>query len=265
MPNQGAIMSDEPYPENTDVTALKRAEEEVRRLAAELAASNKELETFSYSVSHDLRAPLRSVDGFSRMLAEDYAAKLDDEGRRMLGLVRGEARRMSRLIDDLLVFSRLGRQPLEPVPIDMRALAQEVFDELAALEPGRKLRLDLHPLPPAVGTQAMIRQVWANLIGNAIKFTRGREPGEIEIGTREDGEGGREYYVKDNGAGFDMRFAGKLFGIFQRFHGPEEFPGTGVGLALVQRIVHRHGGTIRAEAEVNRGATFHFTLANPKP
>ena len=264
MLNQGAIMSDEDYLKNTDVTALKRAEEEVRRLTSELAAAIKELEVFSYSVSHDLRAPLRAVDGFSHMVEEDYAGKLDDDGRRMLGLIRGETQRMGRLIDDLLIFSRLGRQPLEPVPIDMHALAREVFDELAALAPDRKLRFDLHPLPPAVGTLAMIRQVWANLIGNAIKFTQGREPGEIEIGTREGEDGAPVYYVKDNGAGFDMRFAGKLFGIFQRFHGAEEFPGTGVGLALVQRIVHRHGGGIRAEAEVNRGATFYFTLSNPR-
>ncbi len=256
-------MSEEPYPDNTDVTALERAEAEVRRLTAELAAATNELETFSYSVSHDLRAPLRAVDGFSRMLAEDYAATIDDEGRRMLGLVRGEAQRMSRLIDELLVFSRLGRQPLEPVAIDMHALAQEVFDEQAALVPERKLQLDLQPLPPAVGTLPMIRQLWVNLIGNAIKFTQGREPGEIEIGTRDGADGAAAYYIKDNGAGFDMRFAGKLFGIFQRFHGAEEFPGTGVGLAHVQRIVHRHGGSIRAEAEVNCGTTIHFTLASP--
>jgi PAS domain S-box-containing protein len=247
---------------HTDVTALKRAEEDIRRLASELAASQKELETFSYSVSHDLRAPLRAVDGFSRMVEGDYAGQLDAEGRRMLGIIRGEVGRMGNLLDALLVFSRLSRQPLEPVPVDMHALAQEVFDGLAALEPERKLRFVLSPLPTAIGTLTMIRQVWVNLIGNAIKFTQGREPGEIEIGARDGEEGAPVYYVKDNGVGFDMRFADKLFGIFQRFHRAEEFPGIGVGLALVQHIVHRHGGRVWAEAEVNRGTTVYFTLAS---
>ena len=241
------------------------AEQEILRLAAELEASRKELEVFSYSVSHDLRAPLRAVDGFSRILVEDYADRLDDDGRRMLGLIRAEAQRMGHLIDALLLFSRLGRQVMEPEPLDMHELAQTVFDELAAREPGRNLRLDLRPLPAAFGTRAMIRQVWENLIGNAIKFTKGREPGEIEIGALAGGDGMPEYYIKDNGAGFDMKLAEKLFGIFQRFHSEEEFPGIGLGLAVVQRLLHRHGGSIRAEAEVDRGATFYFTLPNPTP
>ena len=256
---------------NLDITERKLAEEKIRNLnedllsrAAELERANRELEAFSYSVSHDLRAPLRAVDGFSRMLAEDYSAKLDDEGRRMIGVICSEARRMGRLIDDLLTFSRLGRQKIESVQIDMGALAREVYEELAKLETGRQLKLDLHPLPPAWGTEAMIRQVWMNLIGNALKFTKGREIAEIEIGAREVSEGEWNYYIKDNGVGFDMRFVDKLFGVFQRLHSQQEFPGTGVGLALVQRVVERHGGRIWAEAEVDHGATFSFTLPNPK-
>jgi signal transduction histidine kinase len=180
-------------------------------------------------------------------------------------VIRSETQRMGRLIDDLLAFSRLGRQPIEPVPVDMRSMAQEVFEEIAALEPERKLRLDLHPIPSVQGASAMIRQVWVNLIGNAIKFTKGREEGVIEIGVRGGGGGLAEYFVKDSGAGFDMRFSAKLFGVFQRLHSQEEFQGTGVGLALVQRIVQRHGGRISADAEVGRGATFFFTLPNQKP
>ncbi len=254
---------------NFDSTESKLAEERIRELnavlesrAAALEAANKELEAFSYSVSHDLRAPLRAVDGFSRMVLTDYAPKLDDEGRRMLGVIRSEAQRMGRLIDDLLAFSRLGRQTIESARIDMHALVQEVCDELLALEPERQVRFELHPLPSALGTQSMIRQVWINLIGNALKFTKEREVAEIEIGVTEDESGGRVYYVKDNGVGFDMRYAEKLFGVFQRLHSQQEFPGTGVGLALVQRIVQRHGGRVWAEAEVNRGATFYFMLPN---
>ncbi len=254
---------------NLDITERKQSEEEIcelnadlQRHAVELTESNKELEAFSYSVSHDLRAPLRAVDGFSRIVLAEYAPNLDDEGRRMLGVIRSEAQRMGRLIDDLLAFSRLGRQSMESALIEMEGMARAVFDELATQEPHQRLRLrlDLHPLPPARGSDAMIRQVWVNLIGNAIKFTKEREVAEVEIGTWDGGSGGLIYYIKDNGIGFDMSYVDKLFGVFQRLHSQEEFPGTGVGLALVQRIVKRHGGRVWAEGQVGQGATFYFTL-----
>jgi PAS domain S-box-containing protein len=255
---------------NLDITETLGRVEEIRFLnarlserASQLESSVKELDAFSYSVSHDLRAPLRAIDGFSRIVEEDYAPKLDEEGRRMIGVIRGESRRMSRLIDDLLAFSRLSRQKIELERIDMGAMAREVFDELVALEPDRKLHLDLHPIPPAFGTAPMIRQVWVNLIGNAVKFTKGREVAEIEIGVEGGDPGEQVYFIRDNGAGFDMRYADKLFGVFQRLHSAEEFPGTGVGLALVQRIVNRHDGRVWGEGEVGKGATFRFTIPNP--
>jgi PAS domain S-box-containing protein len=257
--------------------AIERAhdEEEIRKFNAELEqrvnertmelqATNEELESFSYSVSHDLRAPLRAMDGFSRMVLTDCAERLDDNGRRMLGVIHSEAQRMGQLIDDLLAFSRLNRQPIEPTRINMAGIAREVFEELAAASPERKLHLNLHPLPPARGAEAMIRQVWVNLISNAIKFTRDRKIGEIEINTRKNDPNEIIYYVKDNGAGFEMRHAEKLFGVFQRLHNQQEFPGTGIGLALVKRIIQRHGGRVWAEAEIDRGATFYFTLPNSK-
>lgn len=248
--------------------ALERAEAIARQLELELVAVNQELDSFSYAVSHDLRAPLRAVDGFAHILAEEHAAQLDAEGRRMLELIQREILRMNRLLDGLLIFSRLGRQKMDLAQIDMQALAQSVYDEWAARSPERKLHLDLRPLPSALGDLPMVRQVWRNLIDNAIKFTQNRESAEIEIGART-GEGGEIiYYIKDNGAGFDMRLAGKLFSVFQRFHSEGEFPGigsVGLGLALVQRIIHRHGGRVWAEAEVDRGATFFFTLPLPLP
>lgn len=251
----------------TDITEHKRAEEEIHKLnadlqtrAAQLAEANKELEAFTYSVSHDLRAPLRAVDGFSRMVLEDYSPQLDADGQRMLGVIRSETQRMGRLIDDLLAFSRLGRLPIQLEPIDMRAMAQLVFDEQAAHEPSRKLQFVLQPLPPACGSEALIRQVWVNLISNAIKFTQDRETGEIEIGSCQDLQGGQIYYVKDNGTGFDMRHAEKLFGVFQRLHTQQQFSGTGVGLALVQRIVQRHDGRVWAVSSPDQGSTFSFLL-----
>lgn len=239
-------------------------EERVLERTQKLELAMKELDAFSYSVSHDLRAPLRAVSGFSRLLEEESAKALSEEGQRMLRAIRSEAQRMSQLIDDLLAFSRIGRVSLEPEKIDMVALVRSVFDELSLGEPLRKLHLDLQPLPPALGTPALIRQVWLNLLGNAIKFTREREVAEITVSSMMGEDGVPVYVVRDNGVGFDMRYAGKLFTVFQRLHNDDQFEGTGVGLSLVHRILERHGGRIWAEAEVNRGATFYFTIPDPK-
>jgi light-regulated signal transduction histidine kinase (bacteriophytochrome) len=249
-----------------DITERKRAEQEVRALAAalrargeQLEAANKELEAFSYSVSHDLRAPLRAIDGFSRTLLEEHAAQLDAEAQRLLGILRKNTDAMSNLLDDLLVFSRLGRQPLRAQRIEMTALARAVADDLRAGESARAIDIDIGALPAVSCDPTLIRQVWLSLLGNALKYTRPRADARVEVcGEQRDGE--VVYAVKDNGVGFDMRDAHKLFGIFQRLHSADQFEGTGVGLAFVQRIVHRHGGRVWAESEPDRGASFFFAL-----
>ena len=210
-------------------------------------------------MSHDLRAPLRSVDSFSRIILEDYGPQLDSEGNRLLNVLCGEAQRMGRLIDDLLDFSRMNRQEIKSAQCDMTQLAQNVFNSLDEPLRSRIQHFNLKPLPPVYGDPAMLRQVLFNLLSNAVKFT-GHEPAPvIEVGASS-AEGKNTYYVKDNGVGFDQRYAHKLFGVFQRLHAENEFEGTGVGLALVQRIIHRHGGKVWAEGKLNAGATFYFTL-----
>jgi signal transduction histidine kinase len=235
-------------------------EQRVAQRTAELQAANRDLEAFSYSVSHDLRAPLRAVDGFSRIVLEDYAPLLDDEGQEYLQLVRDNAQQMGRLIDDLLSFSRLGRQPLTRHRVRPAEVARRAFAELAPECEGRDVRFTVHDLPACEADAALLKQVFGNLLANALKFTRRREVAVIEVGCEWDGDR-PIYLVRDNGAGFDMRYAHKLFGVFQRLHRAEEYEGTGVGLALVQRIVYRHGGRIWAEAALEQGATFRFTLS----
>jgi len=253
-----------------DITERKRLEEEIRQLNAELEervrertaqleAANKELEAFSYSVSHDLRAPLRAIDGYSNILLEDHEPRLDAEGKRVCAVISESARTMGKLIDDLLAFSRVGRTAMLLSRIDMAALARSIFFELTSPE-GRD-RIDFHigALPAAVGDAPLIRQVWTNLISNAVKFSSGKERALIEVGCGQ-ADGEIVYSIRDNGAGFDMKYVDKLFGVFQRLHGTSEFDGTGVGLAIVQRIIHRHGGRVWAEGATGTGASFHFTM-----
>lgn len=219
----------------------------------------KELESFSYSVSHDLRTPLRAIDGFSKILMEDYGDKLDAEGLRLLGVVRGNTDRMAQLIDDILQFSRMGRQELSLAPVDMAHLVRTVFAELQPACAGRDVRLEVGPLPPTLADAALIRQVLVNLLTNAIKFTQPRDTARIEVSGAV--EGARNVFcVRDNGVGFDMQYVDKLFGVFERLHGSNEFEGTGIGLAIVRQIVVRHGGEVWAEGKLDHGAAFHFTL-----
>jgi light-regulated signal transduction histidine kinase (bacteriophytochrome) len=238
---------------------LARTTGVVRKQAAELEAANKDLESFSFSVSHDLRAPLRAIGGYSNILRESCGDKLGDENNRVLERILESVQRMETLIADLLAFSQFGRQPLSTREIDMDALAREVVEELRNVPGQRVPQCTFKPLPVGWGDGSLIRQVWFNLLSNAIKFTGTRESPLIELGgSSEDSK--TIYYVKDNGAGFDMRYYGKLFGVFQRLHSTSEFPGTGVGLAIVQRIVVRHGGRAWAEGKSGEGATFYFAL-----
>jgi len=241
---------------------LSRLNLELERRVGELQAANRELESFSYSISHDLRAPLRSLDGFSRILLEEYASELSETPQRYLRVVRESAQEMGRLVDDLLAFSRLGRQPLKKQSVDLAILVHQVVESLSSEWEGRRVEITVGDLPVWQGDLALLRQVFVNLIGNALKFSRQRDPAIIEIGrsVKDEQPGKVVCFVRDNGAGFDMQYADKLFGVFQRLHRAEDYEGTGVGLAIVERIINRHGGRVWAEAEIEKGATFYIAL-----
>lgn len=255
---------------HVDITERKRTEETLRRrnldLERQLAertaqweAANGELEAFSYSMGHDLRAPLRIADGFAQALATDFATQLPSEGRRYLQTIRSSTQRMGALINGLLTFAQLSRQTLHRRPIDTSELVREVLAELGFPWRDRQVEVRFESLPPCSGDPILLKQVWLNLLANALKYTQKKERVQIEIGCSRN-EGADTFYVGDNGVGFDLRYASRLFGLFQRFHRPNDYDGVGVGLAIVQRIVRRHGGTTWAKAEVDRGATFYFVL-----
>ena len=249
-----------------DITERRQGEQAIRQLnidltkqAAQLHSANQELEAFSYSISHDLRAPLRAINGYTRILVEDYSSALDEEGRRICKVITTETLRMGKLIDDLLSFSRLSRKEIQTAKIDMKALAYSVFGELTTEEQRQRIDLKIGRLPQAKGDPALMHQVWLNLISNAIKFSSKQQRAVIELGTKRS-EDEIIYCVRDNGAGFDLLYVDKLFGVFQRLHSEDEFEGTGVGLAIMKRIIQRHGGRVWAEGEVDKGATFYFAL-----
>jgi two-component system, sensor histidine kinase and response regulator len=238
---------------------LQQSNSDLQQLTDKLQAANSDLESFSYSVSHDLRAPLRAINGFSEMLMEDHSGELSDEARNLLEMLRANGKRMSNLIDDLLRFSRLGRQPLTKTDESIADLVREVLRELQPDHEGRNVDLRIGDLPDCVVDRALIKQVFTNLLSNAFKFTRNCEHPVISVGC-ENQQGSDVYFVEDNGAGFDMKYADQLFGVFQRLHSEREFEGTGVGLSIVHRIITRHGGQIWVRAAVNEGAKFSFTL-----
>ncbi len=246
-----------------DITDRKKAEMALKKRTQQLEEANKELESFSYSVSHDLRAPLRAIDGYSRMILRQQGNKFDENTRHQFDVIRNNTKMMGQLIEDLLTFSRLGRAQLSMTKLNMEDLIGEIWKEFTDASPGRRLILNVASLPPCMGDHRLIRQVLINLLANAIKFTKTREEALIEVGG-DVKESDSLYYVRDNGVGFDMQYYDKMFGVFQRLHNSSDFEGTGVGLAIVQRIIDRHGGKIWAEGKEDEGATFYFTLPTPK-
>jgi PAS domain S-box-containing protein len=252
---------------NNDITERKRRELEVRTLnahlerrTAELQATNRELEAFAYSISHDLRAPLRHTVGYTELLQKNAAASLDTKNRRYMTLILEAAKRMGNLIDDLLAFSRIGRAETRMVRVSLDQLVKEALHDIRPETEGRNIAWNVGPLPDVYGDRSMLKLVLVNLLSNGVKFTRPRAQAEIEIGCAADNPGETVIFVRDNGVGFDMQYADKLFGVFQRLHPTEAFEGTGIGLATVQRVIHRHGGRVWAEGVVDRGATFHFSV-----
>ena len=242
-----------------DITARKQAEEDLKEKTRQIEAANRELESFSYSVSHDLRTPLRAIDGYIRMILKKHADKFDEDAIGKFEVIRHNARKMGQLIDELLAFSRLSRVQLSTATLDVGGLIRDVWEELKALNPDRRITLKIAKMPPSRGDRGLIKQALINLLSNAVKFTGKREEALVEAGC-DTNNGEIVYYIRDNGVGFDMQYYGKLFGVFQRLHSVGDFDGTGVGLAIVQRIINRHGGKVWAEAKVDEGATFYFTL-----
>lgn len=248
-----------------DITWQKRADRDIKQLnidlnrnLAQLKVINKELESFSYSVSHDLRAPLRSINGYAKIILDDYSHQFDDELKRLFDIIQTNAKKMGVLIDDLLGFARMGRKEVVRLPVDCNKLVKQAINQLDDLVP-EKVQLDAHPLQPCYADPALLSQVFINLISNAVKYSAKNESPKVEMGSYEE-EDECVYYVKDNGVGFNMDYTHKLFGVFQRLHSNEEFEGTGVGLAIVQRIIVKHGGRVWAEGKINEGATFYFTI-----
>jgi signal transduction histidine kinase len=239
---------------------IRELNQELRKRAAELEAANKELESFAYSVSHDLRAPLRHMVGYSELLQRQASSLLDEKSQRFIRTILDSAKRMGNLIDDLLAFSRIGRAETRKTGVDLGQLVEEVVAEIGQDTKGRDIAWKIGALPVCHGDRSMLRLVVVNLVSNAVKFTRMRRRTEIEIGCVDRNEKEVEVFVKDNGAGFEMQYVNKLFGVFERLHPPEQFEGTGIGLATVQRIIHRHGGKVRGEGAVDQGATFYFSL-----